>query len=518
MCVNRGRKAVARPVAKAFLSLAAFGVLVLIILRGDVARVKQQHSAADGDQSLPDRRHLSDLHLPVSPLGTQYADVTSRDEAFSPPTSKLLLNRTYVVVLKFDGQQGSGMRSLSVLQCVLGSFYRHFYIVEPFVGESSVGTHNGENGIGVNFSVLFDLDSFNAESRRMGYPEMVTFVDYMRDSPKYVIYVKVRESFSAERVIWSAKRDGGTVECFDKKVGNIPEQFGNFIEKTQQRFAPIKPQHCIVRVIELHVTKINDKHAPIKISPTRSIYDLVFDDWSPTEVSLVFTYYYNKLYVPVDKPLHGIDCLNSYSQYEPKAQFKPSTRLIRDAKVYEGKFFGGRNKLAIMLRVERILKYYVKETGDNRPKNLKECFQEVTKMTKAFHNGTDDFKPMVTLDIGTFGTHSFHTIDDSTIQLSRRTLRTLYDDKWTLREWEESFAQVTGGETSGPYIAALQRILASRADCLILMGGGSFQAMAIQDYMVYHQNSEKCIHLVCVMTERNIEVQKTIKKFQLMPH
>ena len=49
------------------------------------------------------------------------------------------------------------------------------------------------------------------------------------------------------------------------------------------------------------------------------------------------------------------------------------------------------------------------------------------------------------------------------------------------------------------YIAALQRVLASRADCLVLVGDGDFQAMDVLDFMQYH-NSKECIHVVCDKT------------------
>lgn len=65
------------------------------------------------------------------------------------------------------------------------------------------------------------------------------------------------------------------------------------------------------------------------------------------------------------------------------------------------------------------------------------------------------------------------------------------------------------GVTDAGYVAGLQRVLAGRADCLVLVGGGDFQTMAAVDYMRYH-NSSYCIHLVCVKTTN---VQEAIDKF-----
>ena len=56
----------------------------------------------------------------------------------------------------------------------------------------------------------------------------------------------------------------------------------------------------------------------------------------------------------------------------------------------------------------------------------------------------------------------------------------------TFKEWEDSFLQVTGNITDGGYIAALQRTIGSQADCLILVGGGTFRLGAISEYVHSH--------------------------------
>ena len=53
-----------------------------------------------------------------------------------------------------------------------------------------------------------------------------------------------------------------------------------------------------------------------------------------------------------------------------------------------------------------------------------------------------------------------------------------------------------GGMTDRGYVAALQRLLASRVDCMILLGGGDFQAFAVTDYLEYHKIGKKCVHVI----------------------
>ena len=70
------------------------------------------------------------------------------------------------------------------------------------------------------------------------------------------------------------------------------------------------------------------------------------------------------------------------------AAFNPSKRLLGDAKKYEEMFLGNKNRLAVMLRVDR---FYLKEKHRPRELNtLEKCFQKVIEASK---NGKGDQHP-----------------------------------------------------------------------------------------------------------------------------
>ena len=116
----------------------------------------------------------------------------------------------------------------------------------------------------------------------------------------------------------------------------------------------------------------------------------------------------------------------------------------------------------------------------------------------------------MTLDLGKFGSGSwkqtFSNIGENKMELSikaKRTLSTLFNNEWSFEEWESSFTQTTNGVDNSGYIAALQRTLASRAECLVLVGGGNFQTIALREYLHQHPDKEsRCIHLVCTRDEK----------------
>lgn len=423
---------------------------------------------------------------------------------------------TYVLVLRLAGQQGSGVRSLSVFQCVLGSIHGGFYIIEPNIQETHLATVDGDQ---LKFSSLFDFDYFNERSRDIGFPEMVEVDQFTKYSSNYTIYVYIRPDDKyqgMQKVVWDAKVD--ETHCLDsEQISLLAQPYKGALSKAEHVLSTLKPGTCIVRIVDLWVCA----YRKCITRPVSAIRNFLFGEWSPQEVTLVFTHWYNKFFIPVDTPLNGVDCLRKYAQNEVRVQFRPSNRLVRDAGTYESLFLGGRNKLAIMLRVERVIKHYLMEDNVNTSnRSLEKCFDKVLTLK------LNAEKPFVTLDIGKFGTQSRFrsTKSEMLAELSNGVLMSLYDNKWSVKEWENSFAEATGGITDVSYIAALQRMIASRADCLVLMGGGSFQSLAVYDYLEYHKNRTNgtgwvpCIQLVCVMTTRNTEVQKVIENYKLDPN
>ena len=135
----------------------------------------------------------------------------------------------------------------------------------------------------------------------------------------------------------------------------------------------------------------------------------------------------------------------------------------------------------------------------DQPSKLTSCFNKVLNISDTLQGHTQLY-PFVTMDIGQYGSQTIPTTNPENKKLSEKTFQALYHDKWLVEEWEESFVTATGGVKDAAYLAALQRTLASRADCLILMGGGNFQSLALASYLNYHNNSSKkpCIHLVCM--------------------
>ena len=163
-----------------------------------------------------------------------------------------------------------------------------------------------------------------------------------------------------------------------------------------------------------------------------------------------------------------------------------------------------------MIRSEHLINWVAGQSGrkdgelDKAKLNqtVQGYLDEVVKVTKNLKKWFPEGKTFVTLDAGIYGSVSWRFMfprigysEGKWIMLPvlKKTVESLIENSMTFKEWEDSFLQVTGNITDGGYIAALQRTIGSRADCLVLVGGGTFGLGAISEYVHSHPKvSDHC--------------------------
>ena len=428
-------------------------------------------------------RPLQSVESPTWPRSKQEVTRPLQSvESSTPPRSKQ--DVTYVTVSKYLGQQGAGARDIAALQCFLMSLQKSmnhsFVLMEPYFKDNQfAGSPNTTLTDALKFSDIFNMDYFNTVSRETGRTEMVTQEEFMAMGPAYTILIKpIVKPDGEAAILW--KSDVANPECLN----------GEKMHELEHSFGKMDPKICVVQVVALPFNMADRQESPVKI---RDIRDSIFKEWPPQKVTLIIGWWGGYYYMPLES---GLTCARELRSNITKLLFKPSKRLQHDAKRYEEMFLDNQHKLAIMLRVEHVIKVYLNgnQKDPNGPNSLEDCFKEVLNISNTLQGPTQVY-PFVTMDIGQFGTKSFHTVNTDVTKLSKQTFQALYHDKWSVKGWEESFVTVTGGVKDAAYIAALQRTLASRADCLILVGGGNFQSLALEDYLDYH--NQPCVHVVC---------------------
>ena len=386
----------------------------------------------------------------------------------------------YVVVMSYSGQQGAGIQSLLSMQCWVSTFNLPMYILEPIMTSTmfvSIPRHQ-ENSF-LTFSDLFDIEHFNRMSESTGFPLVVSREQFFSDAPRNVIFIHPGPKDETSKVIWKAdSKPDGKQNCYDFEGGRL-------LHLAQEQ------SFCCVRIIQAQVT-------PIKILMTeKEVQEVIFGDNSPQSVTLIFSKWQTPWFIE-SEDLDNPKMCKGIGRGSTKEQFLPSPRLVSDAKYYEKHFLNSSNDVALMLRTERMKQFLDRHSSEW---TVDKCFSEARTLTKKLQISG---YPMVTLDLGTFGSTSLSRFlgryRNSLTEKSKLLVTELYDYKLTFEEWEESFTKATGGEDHRGYVAALQRILASRAKCLILVGGGYFQDLALKDYLQSHPNKkDQCIHIVCAL-------------------
>ena len=402
------------------------------------------------------------------------------------------LRHGYILTLQFSGQQAAALRALVSQLCWVGSFCLPMYVVEPFIHNNQVGCISNSGGL--RSSEYFDIHKFNEASTRDGYAELVTWEDFMKNAPRRTILLKMigvnaTGSRPPTKVVQAASKTKKT--CY-KAPSHV--NFQCLFEQMQD--------FCITEVITAPFGFGSDN-----IFTAEEMYNVIFKKWKPEEVTLIVTFWSEPWYVPNPKLEDSHFCRHS-GEKGIRNRFYPSLQLLKHAEKYEDLFLKPRNSLAVMMRMEHIVIQLVKK---RKAWSLEACLRNLTDTVKSIQKRFSTSKAFVTADIGSFKSASWEKFLPSyaasrngsqLIKTVKRTVCALSNHKWTFDEWEKSFVQATGGIDYPSYIAALQRTVASRADCLVLFGGGKFQKLALHNYIQSHPDrSQWCIHLVCTNNE-----------------
>ena len=408
-------------------------------------------------------------------------------------------NFGYVVALRYTGQQGTGIQALMSLQCFIGSLNLSMYILEPSMIDTRFGSFfdlskSYSSSSLLRFSDIFDIAHFNNASRSMGFAEIKSENEFKMNAPRDVILIEsFRSVESPATLVWTSKEKE---DCYNDQ--HVPKGY------------------CIRRIIS--VTGKRDIKVSYQIFTEDELLSIVLGPWSSQEVTLVFREWHTPWYVlspSLPNPVHCKDIRSTSTE----TQFHTSSALLADAQRYEDHFLGSKNKLAIMFRIERMMIYLTilknRKKIDSIETSVTKCLNKVVHLVEERWKKHGFSTPLVTLDLGKYGSVSWR---DRNIALSHNvtgqakfTLSNLFHSQWSFNEWEDSFTEVASIPVSSGYIAAFQRTLASRADCLVLVGGGYFQELALNDYKRNHPDrSTWCIYIVCAIN--SVRLQEDVQR------
>ena len=395
-------------------------------------------------------------------------------------SNSLTVPHTFIVTVRFGGQQGAGLLALVSQQCFISDLGIHAYIVEPFLDDSvlyhtDLKTTDSRNKL--KFSDLFNLDTFNRESQKLGYEPIVRLEYFLNQVPDKAIIVELQSGGKkGTEVLW----DGYNTLASPCHQGRRKHLMNSITV-------------CVVRMVSICCVNSLNLAAlshPNTILTTQELHNAIFGNWGSDHMNVIFQHWTAFWRIPKT-------CKCSLA-----GKIDASEQVWNYANKYRDTFLKSNKVVAFVLRFEKlILRNY----------NIDVCLRK-------FHQAREDLKSIltnasvfVTADIGRYQSGSWETTYSEAEldhkrgeQIKSRFMNALSDflisSQWKFDEWENSFDQVTGGIEDAGYIATLQKSIASTSDCLVFLmeGESSFQDMIKQEYFKLHPTvSERCIHYLC---------------------
>ena len=387
----------------------------------------------------------------------------------------------YVLAGNYWEQQTSGSRNLQNLQCWAGQL--NVRVVEPFFSRAIITSPliTPLPDKLISFGDFFNLSDWNQNSRRHNHSELASWNTFLRDAPRQVIIVRFNH----------VHRD--KVKENRKKVHDNPSLYPLPSDRLKTGCSTSWPkknlffrQHHFLTVREVCFNFLYGDRIT-----NRQFVREIYGNFSPSTVTVVFQAWRSMGSVPrilvSDSNCHDTNL---------QLFIPPSVRVVRDAQQYITKYLDNSNYIAIMARMEKT------KMTIRRPGIIHDCFQKIIQYWMDTKEANITNKTFLSIDIGKYGSNSFKTTGDETDLKTefRNFFANLYGGALTVHDWEHTFEEVTGTNVAG-YIALLQKVVVSKAKCVIFVGGGSFQTHAHNLYTKNHPTpASQCVRVVSECT------------------
>ncbi|XP_065916373.1 uncharacterized protein [Dysidea avara] len=390
-------------------------------------------------------------------------------------------SRGYLLAVRIMEQQTTGAKNVLQLGCLALSM--GLGVVEPYAENSfffyplSIEQMNLEQ----SFSDYYSSQSVKMNYRHAKFDSWETFLN---NAPKQVIFVKI----TYDRVPFASR---ATVVPVDNC--HTASNLKNFMSRNG---------FILVRCINYIFT--NQTGHDVKLTDPEEFSSAIFGPYHPSQVNVILGKW-KGLGTRTRIPLNT-NCRNIYSRH-----LMPSEALLSDSSKYIHSYLGNNEFISVMLRTEKVILHSDGDNVNYYSKELSDCYDKVRKTVDKLQRRYASSTPLgafVTVDVGLFGTNGdphYQTgkhmpITSPVYRATIQFMREMYGGSpdWSLEQWEQTFLSVLGDKNDTGYIAGLQRTIATKGTCLIVVGGGSFQQLSVDLFENFHQEQkQKCLYKVC---------------------
>lgn len=393
----------------------------------------------------------------------------------SAPTKAVSSQGTEPMVLSIDywEQTANALQNLFDLQCWAKTVGIN-KVVEPSIKIFGTGVfHIVYNGKGFAFRDLFDVGHWNSMSQRYGSAPLVTFQHFLEHAARNIVHVQVTCGLQEQNVrcdqLSAIKNSNWAKFLRSRGFRFIKNVCFDFLTKTSMSEEAFRRK--IFEGTDNHVTVIFDEFKGIRQygKPVRMILT------GPKCKACV-----NKL-LNFDPSKSNTRVPIEYRPSNSSSQIVSSRRIINFANRFIKEHLSGKRYIAVMLRTEK-LRTILRSTPDNNT-----CARNVISDVKKLMARKNIDKVLFFSDIGRHG--SFGWRKDRTASRFSAHIHNALDLEFSLDEVNSIFENMTKSKDS-VQIALLQRQLVTHATCIVVVGGGIFQAQALNMYFHKHRGHE----------------------------
>lgn len=391
---------------------------------------------------------------------------------------------SFALALHYMDQVTWGARRVRSLQCWAAQLNRTMRVVEPSMNATYFGAPLDRNvGEILKFSTFIDIDVWNRYGmRRLEYLPLANWDDFFLYAPRETILVQL--IYRNDKM------------CFEESL----QQVGNCTTADHEvkKYWSTALQNLSFSIIREVCIDFRSVGIMSKDEFNQQIFGNISVD---IPVSIIFNDWRGPLR---ENQTHDNNCIVRIrdQQCSPSGptglmhnvtlnSLKPSSAIFDAAEVYREKHFQGSQYLAIMIRWELIFTEFI-YTGLINPNVGMRCLKRIMR----FVSGVGLHRFFVAVDVGRYGSrfmqpnasihnHSYY----EHAKLRTEQLFSYLHIPLSLEQYDEQF-DVFNGSTTNPtyYVPLLQKVVASKADCLLLVGWGSFHESTLHLHKEFHRD------------------------------
>ena len=398
----------------------------------------------------------------------------------------LLGSRGFVLAENYYEQQTMALRNMMQLQCWAQSL--KLLVVKPVTHDSFLKTplDSTQQKKFLNFGDSFDEEEWAQQAERLGYAPLISWDDFLRHAPRDVVVVQF-EHPSVSTVKARQKSGQGILHTAESHQRYTTGCSGKWPTARDMNFLRSNRFHVVRSVCfnfyygdQLSLEAFN-QHLLGGLSPNS--VTIILETWRGISTAQRVL-------------LKGV-CQNTALVQE---HISLSPWLAQQADQYTHKYLGGsRQYLAIMGRLE-----ITQLTVHKKVPVVPYCLEETLSQWRQFKTDSKLERTFLSIDIGRYGSKKYRSGVPAGIGVAfSKFFQTLFGGSVSEKEWERRFELVAGNKDAG-YIGLLQKLLVTRAQCILFVGGGAFQRHALYLYKQLHPDpQDQCYHIVKQCTRTN---------------